>query len=148
MKSRTSFCICLIFCLLTLTFAFSCKNSSDKVSSHNSKSAVIESFDKSELSIPRKKIDLGKVKSNATVQGIYSLHNSGETLLKIEYINPDCTCTGFSLSKKEIEPGDSAILILKMSTKNKEGDTKVHATISANTETRLYQVILTATVIL
>lgn len=99
------------------------------------------------LYIAQKRFDAGKVKPNQTVQGQYALYNHGQKPLEIEYVNPDCSCTGFSLSKKLIAPGDSSLLLLNMSTKDKEGVVQVHATISANTATRLYQVTLAAIVL-
>lgn len=100
-----------------------------------------------DLEIPIKRINIGNVSPNKNVTGSYNIINKGTQDLIIEYVNPDCTCTGFTLSKKQIPPGDSATLVLNMSTKDKEGEVAVHATISANTTTRLYQVSLIANVL-
>ncbi len=99
------------------------------------------------LTIVQKRFNAGNVKRDRVVEGRYIIRNTGKKNLEIEYINPDCTCTGFSLSKNRISPEDSALLILKMSTKDKEGEVQIHATISANTSTRLYQVSLVANVL-
>jgi hypothetical protein len=77
----------------------------------------------------------------------YPFVNIGSKLLTISEINPDCTCTGYYLSKKTIHPGDSAYILLKYSTRGKFGESKVYATVSANTRTRLYSLEVVANVI-
>lgn len=100
-----------------------------------------------ELTIINRRVELGNVAKNTTVTGKYYFKNTGKNKLIIEFVNPDCTCTGFYLEKKEINPGDSSFLVLKMSTKDKEGDVQINATISANTPIHLYKVSLLAKVI-
>jgi hypothetical protein len=76
----------------------------------------------------------------------YSFINIGQNDLFINDISPDCTCTGYYLSKKMVSPGDSAYILLKYSTKDKFGESKVYATVSANTLTRLYSLEIAATI--
>lgn len=92
-------------------------------------------------------VDVGTARKDSSVTGKYYFTNTGTKRLVIDFVNPDCSCTGFYLTKKEIEPGDSSCLVLKMSTKNKEGDIQINATISANTPTHFYKVSLIAKVI-
>jgi len=128
--------------LLGFVILFSCKG---KLKS-NSKilSLAANSNNMPILTLLNKRIELGKVKKDSSVTGKYYFVNTGTKRLVIESVNPDCTCTGFYLTKNEIESGDTSCLLLKMSTKNKEGDIHINATINANTPTRFYKVSLSA----
>ncbi len=138
-----------IFFGLTLAIGvLSCNDESiAKLNEQTSKDTTKTDIILSDLKIPVRRVDVGNVEPDKTISGVYSIVNTGPIDLIIEYVNPDCTCTGFTLSKKQIPPGDSARLVLNMSTKDKEGEVAVHATISANTMTRLYQVSLLANVL-
>ena len=76
----------------------------------------------------------------------YNFINIGKHDLYIDDISPDCSCTGYLLSKRKVSPGDSAYIVLKYSTKEKFGYSKVYATVSANTPTRLYSLEIAASV--
>ena len=128
------------------TTLFACNPKQNNQETVNKKINIDYNTNLPELMFLIKRINLGKVKRDTIVEGRYSFKNSGMKPLIIEFVNPDCTCTGFYLEKKILQPGDTSYLILKMSTKNKEGDTQVNATISANTQTHLYKISLLARV--
>jgi len=89
-----------------------------------------------------KRVDFGYVNSDTLLTGKYIFMNSGNFDLIIDYVSPDCSCTDFYLSKKSIKPGDTAYILLKLLTKSKFGNEKIFATVSANTEERLYSLQL------
>ena len=77
----------------------------------------------------------------------YFFKNIGKNNLIIKYVNPDCICTGYSLSNDTISPGDSAYIELQFKTENKLGQQKIFTTVSANTDTKMYALIFKANVI-
>ena len=68
------------------------------------------------LAFSRKIVDLGEVPEDTILVAKYMLYNTSENLLEIEYVNPDCSCTDYKLSKHSIHPKDSALLTLFLMT--------------------------------
>ena len=87
-------------------------------------------------------VDFGEVTGDTILTAKYILKSSGVHDLVINYVNPDCSCTNYSLSKDTIMPGDSAIILLEFSTKERLGPQKIYATVSTNTLDRFYKLIL------
>src|SRR5579863_3634709 len=98
----------------------------------------------SELQFRRNKIDFGSVPVDTVLTGKYDFLNPAKDTLIITSVNPDCTCTGYTLSREKIPPGDSGYILMKVSTKNKSGAMVLYSTVSANTPTRLYSLKMTA----
>lgn len=132
-------------CYVLLLILFSCNPNPKPITVQ--KKNTEDNGDVPVLNLLNRRVDVGKAKKDSSVTGKYYFTNTGKKKLVIDYVNPDCSCTGFYLSKKELEPGDSSCLTLKMSTKNKQGEIQINATISANTPTHFYKVILLAEVL-
>lgn len=96
------------------------------------------------LKFLNRKVDFSFVKGDTLLVAKYIFVNTGFNNLVIESIKPDCTCTGFYLSNKLVQPNDSGYILLKFSTKGKEETQEVYATIAANTDIRLYSIKLIA----
>ncbi|MDE5417934.1 DUF1573 domain-containing protein [Labilibaculum sp. DW002] len=98
----------------------------------------------SSLIFINKYIDFGKVRQDTLLIGKYRFYNSGSDTLFIKYVNPDCSCTGYSLSNDTIQPLDTAFIELKFDTKEKLGFNKIYTTVRANTQTEFYKLTLKA----
>jgi hypothetical protein len=141
---KTNFILPLLV-LLGIMILGSCNQNPKPAKKQEKK--IIESKDVPVLTFLNRRVDVGKARKDSSVIGKYYFTNTGNKKLVIDYVNPDCSCTGFYLTKQEIEPGDSSCLVLKMSTKNKQGEIQINATISANTPTHFYKVSLLAEVL-
>ena len=64
---------------------------------------------------------------------------TGNNPLFIEYVNPDCSCTGYEVSDSITFPGDSLQIMLKFDTTGKAGINFMSAVVKANTSTALYK---------
>lgn len=63
----------------------------------------------------------GYMPTNAIVQHLYWIRNTGNDTLRIVSVKPGCGCTTAPLSKDEIAPGDSAQLKVVFDSKNMIG---------------------------
>ena len=91
----------------------------------------------------RKKINLGKVKSDTILSFSYHLINVGQNSLHIISVTPDCNCTGYSLSKSVADVGDSINLKLNVDMKNKhKGKFMLNTVVELNTRQRLYHILI------
>jgi hypothetical protein len=96
------------------------------------------------LAFSRKIVDLGEVPEDTILVAKYMLYNTSENLLEIEYVNPDCSCTDYKLSKHSIHPKDSALLTLFLNTANKIGSYELNTILKANTIEKMYMVQMKA----
>jgi len=94
-----------------------------------------------------RRVDLGSVSDDTLLTAKYSFVNIGNYPLFIDYVSPDCTCTGYYISQRRILPKDTAYILLKLATKNKYGNEKLFAVVSTNTLQRLYSLELLANII-
>jgi hypothetical protein len=97
-----------------------------------------DSSSMSDLKFLTQRVAFKAVSSDTLLRAKYPFVNTGKKNLAIEQVLPDCTCTDYNLSNKNIPPGDTAFILLKYSTKGKFGESKAYVTIEANTPTRLY----------
>lgn len=124
-------------------FLIGCMSHNSDVS-HNPKSLTQNTL--TELKFLNRIIDFGDVSNDTLLQAKYTFINTGAKRLIIDFVNPDCTCTDFYLSKDSLKPKDSGYVLLKFSTNGKAGEQKVHATVSANTSIKLYSLEIIANV--
>lgn len=92
-----------------------------------------------DLRIKDKIIRLNAVKAGEKVNARYVLYNTGKRPLFIEYVNPDCSCTGYEVSDSVTYPGDSLEIVLKFNSKGKAGANFMNTVVKANTPTSLYK---------
>ncbi|MEJ5995797.1 DUF1573 domain-containing protein [Pedobacter sp. Du54] len=90
------------------------------------------------LAFEKQSIDFGTVSKDTLLVGKFGFQNTGKDPVRIISIQPDCECTNFHISKKLIQPMDTASISLSVSTKNKVGKNELNSTIVANTEAKLY----------
>ncbi|WP_084135159.1 DUF1573 domain-containing protein [Rikenella microfusus] len=64
----------------------------------------------------------------------------------VYYVNPDCSCTGYTLSKPVARPGDTLSIALRLSTRHKIGRQKLYTVVRANTAEQMYRLLLKADV--
>jgi PBP1b-binding outer membrane lipoprotein LpoB len=126
------------YCLSLIFFISACgetpKNSIEKTVDRS----VVKAS--SQLYIPVKVKNFGHISKDTTLSYQYQLINTGKKEIHIREITPDCTCTGFNLTKKVLLPGDTSLLSLSLSTKEKYGETKLYATIETDTPVQFYRV--------
>lgn len=92
-----------------------------------------------DLRIKNKIIRLDAVKEGELAQARYTLYNTGDSPLLIEYVNPDCSCTGYEVSDSIAQPGDSLQITLKFNSAGKAGTNLMSTVLKANTPTALYK---------
>ena len=111
------------------------------------KSCFMSNDEKRDKSVPLtdiKFIDTSKeidnVIEDTVVSFNYRLINIGHHNLKLEYINPDCTCTKCYAIDSVVEPGDTTSISMEFDTKHKLGFHKLNTVIKLNTPIRLYKI--------
>ncbi|MDO5979427.1 DUF1573 domain-containing protein [Flavivirga spongiicola] len=88
-------------------------------------------------------INLGTIpKGDSTVKGRYTFKNIGEAPLFIEYINPDCVCTGYEHTKDSVAIGGEGYIDLTFNIKDRVGSQKLYAMLKANTKEKFYKLTL------
>lgn len=136
-----------LYVIILLLFLVSCTGKNNET---DNKQKTYEKKDKeavlTEMKFLNKKYDFGNVSSDTLLTARFDFINIGDNDLIIDYVNPDCTCTGYFLRNDTIAPGDSAYIELELATKNKYGEQKIYTTVRANTFTRFYKLTLTANV--
>lgn len=100
-----------------------------------------------DLDFDSKIVDFSDVPSDTILNAVFVIKNTGDKPLIIYNVNPDCSCTGYSLSKYNIAVADTASLTLMVDTKNKHGQNVLNTTIKANTDKGLYNLRVKANVI-
>jgi hypothetical protein len=87
------------------------------------------------------------VKSGDTVTANFNFTNNSNEKVTIEYVNPDCVCTSYSISDKILEPNDTAYIKLDFATSGYYGKKKVPAVVKANTKSKFYMISLIVDII-
>ncbi len=104
---------------------------------------ILESINKSKIIFKSKILDLGNIKSNDSIISVkYYFTNISDIPAKIEYVSPDCSCTGFKSPENPILKDSVGIIELLFNKKNKFGHQKIYAIVKANTEEELYKLTL------
>jgi len=102
---------------------------------------------KGQLTVINKTVDFGNVKPDTTLTVKFFFVNSGTQNIAIEYVNPDCTCTNYTLSSNIVNPRDTAYVELRVNTTGKYGRNKIYSTMRANTFVKMYKLTVVFTVI-
>lgn len=82
------------------------------------------------LSFQKKVIDYGKVSNDTTLVAKFIMKNVTSEKITINYVNPECTCTSYYVSKYEIQPNDTASVVLTVDTSGKFGKEKIYAIVN------------------
>ena len=111
----------------------------------NKKNAVarttkVEEF--TDVKIIKPVVDFGSVPCDTVVSAVFNIINTGNSLLKVDFVNPDCMCTEYYYPKKPTSPGDTLCITLKVDTKNKIGEQDLVTVIKLNTKEKLYKLML------
>lgn len=126
-----------IFLFIIIVLFLVCCNKNNKENNTN-----VESLTEVEFEKPI--VDFGKVSCDTLLIAEFNFINKGKNNLKIEYVNPDCTCTDYKLSSDVIAPEECGKIQLFFDTRNKVGSQKVYAIVKANTEERFYRLLMQA----
>lgn len=94
------------------------------------------------LTFLNKTVNLGNVSNNTILNARFYFVNSGQQQVKIEYVNPDCSCTNYLLSQKIILPSDTAYVELQVNTNDKYGLNKIYSTMKADTFVKMYKLTI------
>ena len=98
------------------------------------------------LFIKSKIFDFGNVKSDTLLNARYYLINNGKKDIKINYVNPECSCTSYFVSNYVINPNDSIYIDLFFDTRQNFGEQKIYAIVNANTKAKMYKLTLKANI--
>ncbi|MFQ3212971.1 MAG: hypothetical protein ACI9XJ_001825 [Marivirga sp.] len=127
---------------ISLLFLISSCVSDNKKTDHH-----IQEKGQGELHFINTIVKLDSVKSGDTVTANFKFTNNSNESVKIEYVNPDCVCTSFSISNENLAPNDTAYIQLNFDTKGYYGYKKVPAVVKANTRSRFYMISLIVDII-
>lgn len=58
------------------------------------------------------------------------MKNTTSEKIIINYVNPECTCTSYHVSKYEILPNDKASVVLTINTTGKFGKERIYAIVN------------------
>lgn len=83
-----------------------------------------------ELLFQNKNIDFGRVSNDTVLYAKFVMKNISKHNVVINYVNPDCSCTAFQVSKKDILPQDTASIVLTVDTRNKYGKEKLYTIVN------------------
>jgi hypothetical protein len=108
--------------------------------------ASLDTIPLTDLRFIYRRIDFKTVPADTVLVAKYPFINTGKKDLIIQEIDPDCTCTGYTLDKKRLIPGDTGHIVLRYSTKNKIGNAKAYVSVTANTPTKIYSLEIAASV--
>ena len=126
--------ISLLVLLASISFLCSCFDNNQ--SANNSKEPLTD------LKFNKKFINFGTITQDTLLRAEYILYNTGQNPLKIKYVDPDCQCTSYNLSKNNILPNDSALITLNIDTHDKYGEIKLYTIVCANTKAKFYKLTM------
>lgn len=138
-----------IYLLISISvfFLYQCNHKKDNVKTKNTTHIYNSSeVNNSDLKFINKVVNFGILPKDTIVNAKYLFTNTSTKKLIINSVNPDCTCTGFNISKDTVPPKDTAYITLHFNTANKYGSQKIYAIVNANTKVKLYKLMLIAKV--
>lgn len=143
----------LLFCMIVLSIVVLLpKSASNTIIKKN---AVLLNGDKvenkkkiplSSMKIENSVVNFGIIERDTVLSADFKLINTGKNDIVIEYINPDCKCTNYSITKMVILPKDTSIVTLQFDTHGKNYDQTIYTTLKANTEEQMYKLLLKANI--
>lgn len=100
-----------------------------------------------QLKMLNRTVNYGDIQKDTVLTAKFLFVNIGTVEVEICSVNPDCTCTGYSISKKTVSPSDTAYVELKYDTKDKYGLNKLCAVMETNTKTKMYKLTMIVNII-
>ena len=91
--------------------------------------------------------DFGIVPQLSEVSHVFWLKNTGDEILMIDKLIPNCGCTEAPLEKNRVEPGDSSRVELVFGSSTYQGEIKKFAQIVSNAQGRAPALTFTANVV-
>lgn len=93
--------------------------------------------------------DIGTVNSDMIISRDVIIINEGPEMLKVEFVDPDCNCTGYTLTPaNEAAIGDSLKLTLTIDMEHKKvGKFMLNTVVGMNTADRLHRIAIEGEII-
>lgn len=95
-----------------------------------------------DITIRNKFRNLGTVTAGTIIVEKYYLVNNTTKNIQILKINPECSCTNFSVSSYEIMPHDSVYIELTLDTTQKQGSQTIYTIVKTNSKVSMYKLAL------
>ena len=92
-----------------------------------------------ELSFQQKSVDFGRVPNDTILYVKYVMENVSNKDVRINYVNPECSCTDYWISKNIVSPKDTASIILKIDTTNKYGKEKLYTIVNYGDNKKMFK---------
>ena len=114
----------LLSVIIPLTFLLQCQNNQQSSYTNNNSTSVVSKTNSNNASVRKgaviyvkeQSINAGSVKQNTELTRDFYFFNKGEEPLLLSKVRTNCNCTVASYPKTPVMPGDSAKVILNLST--------------------------------
>ncbi len=103
-----------VLSLFIVCQVYSCNFAPEQKVTQNHKNSI-----KSTIGFSKKVIDFGTLSNDTNVTAVFYIRNIGKPNLIIKEVEPECSCTGFTLDNDTILSGDSTRLLINFNTKGK-----------------------------
>jgi hypothetical protein len=135
-----------IFSIIVLSLFFACNNSSKEESRGKS---IPKNLEKKypELKFGEDFFDLGSIKGGEVVSHTFHFQNTGNDVLIIKDIIPDCGCTQPKIDKKELSPGEEGTIEIIFDSKGWHGSQFKSVTLRTNAPIREKSITIKANII-
>lgn len=158
-KEKALLTLCLIICVvsicITVINVIQIKRPADSGSKINdikydtepgitSVEGIINGIKMTEAKLDTNRINFGKVAQDTILRAEFNIDNIGKEPLYLLNINPDCRCTRYDYDKKIAQAGEKIKVILTIDTKGKIGKEKIYSTMTLNTLTKNYKLLVEA----
>jgi archaellum component FlaF (FlaF/FlaG flagellin family) len=84
------------------------------------------------MQVEKAEIDIGRVRSGATIEQTVRYTNSGKKSLDVRDIQSNCSCVSATFDKKVLKPGESGTITLRFITEGRSGTQNKAVTIYTN----------------
>ncbi len=84
------------------------------------------------IAAPSPEFDFGQQRSGAVVEHRFRIENRGDKVLKIHRVRASCGCTVPELERRELRPGESGEVGVRLDLAGRSGPQRQHITLSTN----------------
>ncbi|QHI38412.1 hypothetical protein IMCC3317_38050 [Kordia antarctica] len=136
------------YVLLFFISLISCNEEVKKTETPKESIIAKESEEKSYplLKFSKKVFDFKTISEGEILKADFKFNNPSKDTLRIEYVNPECTCTTYELSSYTIPPNEDGFITLTYDSDNRVGKNTSYTIVKANTKTKFYKLTLRVTV--